>query len=162
MFKFRLTLLTLSALFFSLLIISCDDDDSTNPTNNCTKVTAKVTDSLTLDFAACTVIFTKVPTDSFTQRNISAIMQSGSKTYTLVLSINDKGSGAGTYNVANFEGQISLSDGTPENTFNYFPEGEITLTTVTDNSWVGSFHADIKNATNAKTIKINNGKINIK
>jgi len=47
--------------------------------------------------------------------------------------------------------------------YNYFPEGEITLTEPSDKTWVGSFHFDASTfADSTKKVKVITGKINVK
>ncbi len=163
MLKSTTNLALMLIVVLSSFLFSCKDDDSSTNPANCGQVTAKVSGAITLDYSGCNPIFTKLQVTEYIQRTLVTTMAYNGKTYLLLLSINDKGNGKGAYKIEDGEAQASFSiESDPNNAFVMYPEGEITLTEVTDNSWVGSFHFDIMNGLDSSKVKIIEGKINAK
>jgi hypothetical protein len=141
--------------------LSCSGNSPTY-TSNCTILKAQINGTFILDFSVCKLEYVKLIPNYGIERNLTAKNTINGISYTLQLSIIDLGKGKGTYKLDNKEGHIVFKvDSDPNNTYNSYPSGNITLTEVSDNNWVGTFHGEITCKNTNKIIKISEGKINI-
>lgn len=154
----------IAILFTSIisLFTGCKSDNPTNPNPNDVFI-AKVDDAVVLDFSSnlSSIIITQQQQGSLLIRTIAATMVSGNNTYVISLTVNDDGSGAGSYNIES-EGLASfVVTGNPDLTFTNEVRGQITLTQLDNKNWEGSFNFDAYNANKSKKIKVFNGHLNV-
>jgi hypothetical protein len=140
---------------------------SENSTNNNDSYMLKADVSLEtwqLFFKTNNVQFSNLNITGGTQRTLTGVMTSATETYTLILSVNDLGTGAKTYYLTDpqTEAQAALSWTKDNKVFNTKLSGAITLTKLTDNEWVGTFHFEATEFSTSKMIKVINGIINSK
>ncbi len=91
-------------------------------------------------------------------------MTSNTETYTLVILVNDFGVGPKTYYLTDplSDAEVSISWTKDSTIFNKKLSGAITLSKLTDNEWVGTFHFEATELKTSKLIKASNGIINVK
>jgi hypothetical protein len=157
-------------ILFCIIALGCSKDDNSNNNNNNNNqnwmITAKISESITLDFQTNNVSFNNwsIPPPYGSNRELTSIMVSGDNTYTLILTIHDYSAPQET--TFKFSDHGNLAKFTINNDTNYKYNsnlsGEITFSTLIDNEWVGSFHFNATCIANNKTIKVYNGKINAK
>jgi hypothetical protein len=147
-------------LSLMLVFAGCKSNNSTGPSGP--HVSAKISGDVTLDFST-TIANVKLSRDSVSNyilRVLTATMYSGGTTYLLSLAVKDNGNKS--FDVSKNDASVTFSViGTANSTFSYFADGEVTLTQLDDNNWVGSFHFDASNADSTKHVKVNNGSLDV-
>lgn len=96
---------------FSFFLFGCSESTN-NPTDDyMVMADFSIDNNLQLNFKTNTVYFTKLYLSDKVLRTLTAVMVSGSTSYTLILSVYDDGKGVLSFKLAdpNSEGQASVS-----------------------------------------------------
>lgn len=153
-------------LFVSILVLFSCSDNSTDPSGTSSEVTCKVRNGVVLDFKSDSTFIENIRTNDFTIRSLKVFMTVGTEKHILTLFINDYQNSKITYPVKAGSAQAFYEiDGKEEYMYDIDAEensGVITLTTVSNDAWVGSFHFEAESKDKDKEIEVIEGKINVK
>ncbi len=154
----------LLAAIITLMMVftSCKSNNSTSPSNE--PFSAKVSGDISLDFSAqlTNITLSNNASSGYTLRLLTASMNSGGKSYMMSLAVIDSLKGNSSFDVSKLQATVLLKVlNSTNSSYSYFADGEITLTTLDDNNWVGSFHFDASNIDSTKHVKVYNGNINV-
>jgi len=152
-------------LFLSMIVLFACSDNSTNTPDNQVELTCKIRGDVLLDFKSDSTFIENIRVDKFIMRSVKAFMTVGTEKHILTLFINDYKDGKITYPIKVGSAQAFYEiEGKEEYMYDIDAEensGIITVTTLSDDVWVGSFHFEAKSKTNDNEIKCIEGKLNV-
>jgi len=152
----------LCVVCMAIILISCSDS-STNAADRKGEVTAKLREDIVLEFSSSTTQLQNNTMGQAISRTMTAEMTiSGIERHRLTITIIDDGSSKSSFDVEKGEAVVAYENiGRDEYRFYAETSGIVTLTTLTDKQWVGSFQFGAKNQAGDKEIFCYNGVINV-
>ena len=154
----------LTFLFLSLIfvVLACSDN-STNPQDNQGEVKCQIRDDIVLDFSSDSIYLESFKADNFRMRILKAFMTVGIEKHVLSIYLNDYLDGKKEYHLGIGVGQIAYEIiGQADYHFASDSVGTVTVTTLDDSTWIGTFHFEAKNKSESKEISGINGTLNVK
>jgi len=151
-------------IILTALIISCSDDNTAiQPNDKSGEVTAKLREDIVLNFNSTSTTINNTTINQTVSRFLRADMKiSGIETHILTITLLDQGNNSNSYSVEKGEAIVyyEMKDN-PNYKFDSNGKGTITVTTLNDKQWKGSFQFELETQSGDKSIFVYSGNFDV-